>query len=227
MPKTITSLSNFNTDKALPPYRNPQAAIAITWNVNSSVQINCSKYSTNHLLCKTTTNNSETDSFAKPHKKWTSWIRAVYRHFCDLTTISDKRKCIQRHMKNKQFTVDFSSSILMNSGKCFSKGYTWQITLKMNDFEENPVHLCLWFQSNVTEMQIDANLYQKPTHYTKFLLNYFREFKKLLYKWLPTQNYTTNEWFETLKCSATYYSWRKQFTNRYQDVITLQLNDMK
>ena len=191
------------------------------------LQINYSNHSTNHLVRKITTKNPETDSFAKPHKKWTSWIRAVYRHFCDLMTISDKRKCIQRHMENKQFTLDFSSSILMNSGKCFTKGFTWQITLKKYNFEQNPVLLFLWFQSSVTEMQIDANLYQKPTDYKKVLLNYFREFKKLVYKWLPPHSYATNEWFEKPKCSATYHSWTKEFTNRYQYAIMLQLNDFK
>ena len=67
---------------------------------------------------------SKMDSFAKPHKKWTSWRRTLYCYFCDLTKVSHKRRCIQRYMKNKQFTVDFSSSILMNSRKCFTKGYT-------------------------------------------------------------------------------------------------------
>ena len=76
-------------------------------------------------------------------------------------------------------------------------------------------------------MQIDADLYQKPTDYKKVLLNYFREFKKLVYKWLPTRNYATNEWFERLKCSATSHGWRKELTNRYQNVIMLQIYDLK
>ena len=51
-------------------------------------------------------------------------------------------------------------------------------------------------------MQIDANLYQKPTDYSKVLLNYFNEFQKLVYKWLPTHNYATNELFRVvMKCS--------------------------
>ena len=126
MPKTITSLPNLDTNKALHPYRkpHPQAETVITRNLNSSVQINCSKDSTDHLLRKITTNNSETDSFAKPYKKWTSWRRTLYHYFCDLTKISDKRRCIQRYMGNEQFTSDFSSSILMNSRKCFTNGYT-------------------------------------------------------------------------------------------------------
>ena len=84
------------------------------------LQINCSNHSTNHLLRNTTTSNHKTDSFTKPHKKWASWRRTLYCHFCDLTKISNKRSCIQRYMENKQVTVDFSSSILMNSRKCFT-----------------------------------------------------------------------------------------------------------
>ena len=137
MPKTITSLTNLNTNKVLSPYRNPhlQAVVAITWNLNSSVQINCSKHSTNHLHRKITTNKPETDSFTKPHKKWTSWSRTLYCLFCNLTKISHKRRCIQRYIENKQFTLDFSSSIFMNSIKCFTSGYISQITFKMNNFE--------------------------------------------------------------------------------------------
>ena len=85
----------------------------------------------------------------------------------------------------------------------------------MNNFEQKTVHLFLWFHSNVTEMKIDANLYQKPIDYKKVLLSYFREFKKLVYKSLPTHNYAKHEWFEVLRCSATYHSWRREFTNRY------------
>ena len=228
MPKTITSLPNLNTNKALHPYRNPhpQAAIVITWNLNSSVQINCSNDSTNRLLCKTTTNNSETHSFAKSYKTWSSWRRTLYYAFCDLTKISHKRRCIQRYTENEQFTSDFSSSTLMNSRKCFTNRYTWQITFEMNSFQEKIVQLFTWFDTNATKIQIDANLYHKPTDYKKVLLNYFREPKKPVYKWLPTHNYATNEWFQRLKRSATYHSWRKEFTKRYQYVIMLQMNDL-
>ena len=44
-------------------------------------------------------------------------------------------------MENKQVTLDLSSSILINSRKCFTSGYTQQITFEMNNFHAKTVQL--------------------------------------------------------------------------------------
>ena len=135
-------------------------------------------------------------------KQRTSWSRTLYYHFCDLTKISNKHRLIQRYIENEQFTVDFCSHILMSWRKYFTNGYTLKNYIQNENFQDKTVQPFSWFDTNVTETQSDAELYQKNTVHRRSLPNYFHGLKKIGYKWIPIQNYVTKKRFEVLKCST-------------------------